>query len=351
MRRWHFVVLPFAVFAVYVSLMFLFSALISDSVIVMLLTHLCMSIIYVIHSRLSVPLFQRRVTGAVRAVMILGTVLFWFMTSVTATFIVSVLDTSGTVSGTVAFPALFVLLTLVVAPVSEEFLFRSVIFKNLKQEFSPVLAYLVSALVFAITHVTVQQVYVGFFCGLLFACVYDYTGRIRYSILVHVLYNCLTLGLSDIIRLPVAVFSPAFVLPCNVILIVALFGLIGYVAALNQKAEAPEDETASPELKNKKVSKAGENKIQNGLDSLKSALSSVFSPRVGVLCRQYEPDILLLLTTEQGSCVFSGPVSDLKGNEYADVRSRRIVLNTGKAYLSYKSPTEPVLHICYLVKS
>lgn len=350
MRRWHFIVLPFSVFAVYVSLMFLFSALISDSVIVMLLTHLCMGVVYVIHSRLSEPMPQRRVTTAVRTVMIVGTILFWFMTSVTATFIVSVSDSSGTASETVAFPALFVLLTLVAAPVSEEFLFRGVIFKNLKQGFSPVPAYLVSAIAFAVTHVTIQQVYVGFFCGLLFACVYDYTGRIRYSILVHVLYNCLTLGLSDLIRLPVAVFSLPFVLPCNVILVVVLFGLIGYVTALNQKTGEQNDDEASPSLKDKKVSKKGDSEVQNDVVSLRQRVMSVFSPRVSVLCRQYEPDILLLLTTEQGACVFSGLVSDLKGNEYTDVRSHRIVPNTGKAYLSYKSPTEPVLHICYLVK-
>ena len=91
MRRWHFIVLPFSVFAVYVSLMFLFSALISDSVIVMLLTYLCMGVVYVIHSCLSEPMSQRRGSAAVRTGLIVGKGLFLFMTSGTGAFFVFVL--------------------------------------------------------------------------------------------------------------------------------------------------------------------------------------------------------------------------------------------------------------------
>lgn len=341
MRRWHHAVVPFATFTIYVSLMFLFGALIADQVVVMLLTHAVMILICIGHNRLTVPLLHRDLKWPAVVGIVFGVCLFWLMTSITATMIVNMSE--PTVSMPYAYPALFGLLSLIVAPVSEELIFRSVIFKHLRQGFPAIAAYLISASVFAIIHTTVQQAYIGFFCGILFACVYDYTGKILSSILVHMGYNALTLGLSGIIHLPASVFSMSFVLPCNVILVIALFGLVGYVTVV--------DSGKDEHIQTGKIYLKEKDGVQGKIEAWKSSLLTRFTPRVSSLCRQYEPDILLLLTTQHGACVFSGPVSKLRGNEYADVRSRRIVANSGKVYVTENKRQETVFYICYLIQN
>lgn len=87
---------------------------------------------------------------------------------------------------------LYVILTLFVAPVAEEMLFRGIWFRELSK-WSVSLAYIVSISLFAVLHGTLVHLPVTFLCGFVFCLVYDYSGKLRYSILLHSLFNFLSL--------------------------------------------------------------------------------------------------------------------------------------------------------------
>ena len=94
-------------------------------------------------------------------------------------------------------------LVLVLAPVSEELLYRGIFFTSW-YKIHPIFGFVGSALVFAIVHGTLAHTVSAFLFGLFLALIYSLTGSILISISSHILYNTLVLFLSD------AVFSKFF---------------------------------------------------------------------------------------------------------------------------------------------
>jgi len=119
-----------------------------------------------------------------------------------------------------------IILALVVAPLMEEVLFRGVLFNAMKRYSLP-LAYVGSSLVFALLHGTVLHLYVAFVMGLAFALIYQYTGKLRYSVLAHVFANLLTLVFSAMV-LPAVVTSFWFVIVSDLALTVILVYWYGF---------------------------------------------------------------------------------------------------------------------------
>ena len=154
--------------------------------------------------------------GTIQLKMVGDMVLFWFVTSVTATAI----RAAGGVE-TEAPTLLDLLMLLIVSPLLEEALFRGVVFRWLRRHTGRVIAYGVSAAAFAFLHGTPEQVYTGAACGLLFALLYDYAGKLYVPILAHAGYNVLTLALYGM-AVPTVLFHPAALVLCNAGLI-ALF--------------------------------------------------------------------------------------------------------------------------------
>lgn len=96
-------------------------------------------------------------------------------------------DYSNVISGSIL-P--YIVLTCFIAPISEEMLYRGVVFSFLFKR-SIWGAYAVSALLFALSHGTFTHLPVAIACGLLFCYVYSVTGNIVYNILLHVASNVL----------------------------------------------------------------------------------------------------------------------------------------------------------------
>lgn len=75
------------------------------------------------------------------------------------------------------------------APVSEELIFRAGIYRFLKHRLSPLLALIISALLFSALHFNVNSFLPLFTLGLLFGRAYERTGNILVPILFHALFN------------------------------------------------------------------------------------------------------------------------------------------------------------------
>ncbi|MDD2762501.1 MAG: CPBP family intramembrane metalloprotease [Opitutaceae bacterium] len=92
-----------------------------------------------------------------------------------------------------ALVGVMVVLALVVAPVSEELVFRAGIFRFLRSRIPRWVAYGVSAGVFALLHANWVSFLPLCILGVIFAMAYERTGRIAVPMLAHALFNLNTL--------------------------------------------------------------------------------------------------------------------------------------------------------------
>lgn len=90
-------------------------------------------------------------------------------------------------------PALLVLLlVLVLAPMGEEMLVRGIGYTRLRTHLPPAGAAIITAGLFSLMHLNLVQIVLTFPLGLLLAAVYERTGRIAPSILLHIAFNALS---------------------------------------------------------------------------------------------------------------------------------------------------------------
>lgn len=82
----------------------------------------------------------------------------------------------------------FYIYTIIGAPILEEFSFRKVLCGGLSK-FGKAPAVIVSALLFGLMHRNSGQFSLAFFVGLVFGCVYLYSGKIIYTIIFHGIIN------------------------------------------------------------------------------------------------------------------------------------------------------------------
>lgn len=100
------------------------------------------------------------------------------------------------------------LLILGILPaVSEELLFRGVIFQGLKEKFSPTVSILLNGLIFALVHQNIQQFIYPFALGCVLALVMQRTNNLLYPILIHTFNNFSTIILSYLININVISLS------------------------------------------------------------------------------------------------------------------------------------------------
>ncbi len=109
------------------------------------------------------------------------------------------------------------LLSLVLAPVCEEFMMRSVMFNNWC-DVNPYLAFFGSSFIFALMHGTIPHMGSSFLAGLFFALVYAQSGRIWTAVGFHFGYNLLSLWLTGL-NLPGFMFHPAVFLTADILLV------------------------------------------------------------------------------------------------------------------------------------
>ncbi len=95
-----------------------------------------------------------------------------------------------------------IFLAVVIAPMTEEFIFRAGVFRYLRTRIPRWLALMIPALLFAILHGNLMAFVPLFALGVFFALAYEYTGRIAVPMIAHSLFNLHTIilvmaGISD----------------------------------------------------------------------------------------------------------------------------------------------------------
>lgn len=86
-----------------------------------------------------------------------------------------------------------VLLTILIAPIVEEIFFRGMVLRGLLNRYSDRIAIILSALVFALVHMSLVQLLPGFFIGLMLGYVYVRTRRsLSTVILIHLFNNLIS---------------------------------------------------------------------------------------------------------------------------------------------------------------
>lgn len=113
--------------------------------------------------------------------------------------------------------AMFVL-SCAFAPVTEEIMFRGIVYRYFRSV-HPAVAYLVSSFLFAAMHGTKSHLFIAFFGGLIIARAYELTGSLKWSAAAHAFYNIMasTAGFLIASSLPVV---KGVVYPLNLVMIV-----------------------------------------------------------------------------------------------------------------------------------
>lgn len=161
----------------------------------------------------------------VRPVLWLGLVVVWLFGQITASWVFTVTGDSLYETYTNALHNdadvwVSLLLTIVVAPVFEEILFRGVVFP-LWSRLNPWFGLIGSSLVFALMHGTLVHLPATFMTGLLLASAYAMTGKLRTSIMLHVGYN-LAASVLGSATVPAFFFLPAVFVVIDVCIVVWL---------------------------------------------------------------------------------------------------------------------------------
>ena len=99
----------------------------------------------------------------------------------------------GEITSSGSFISVFVA-TSIIAPVIEELFFRGLIYGRLRQAMKPIVAILISSLLFGIFHGNIVQGIYAFLIGFVLALVYEKTGALWLSMLGHALIN--TIGVA-----------------------------------------------------------------------------------------------------------------------------------------------------------
>lgn len=87
---------------------------------------------------------------------------------------------------------LMLLVALVLAPMGEEMLMRGVAYSQLRRHMPPLAAALATSAAFSLLHLNLVQIVVTLPLGLLLAAVYEQTGRLGPVVLIHVVFNLLS---------------------------------------------------------------------------------------------------------------------------------------------------------------
>lgn len=209
--------------ALYLAIGLTISIFISDSVFLTTITDIIISIVGLTYYRKKICPNNQSVKSDKNTWLYLIEITFglWIITQITITWYYNtfgdrLLDVhNSTISIS---PTIYLFLTLVFAPIAEEVLIRGIVYPTLKNICKPWIATLISSFIFSFLHGTVVHLFTGIYCGIYFVFVYEYTGKLRYAILAHMIYNSMSLLLSGI-NIPKWCFTTGFVLVSNIILI------------------------------------------------------------------------------------------------------------------------------------
>lgn len=125
---------------------------------------------------------------------------------------------------------LYLVLSVTLAPIAEELLFRGLWYKLLRERFSVMFCFIVSSLGFGLLHGTTEHLPMTLALSLFICFVFEITGSIRSCIVIHMLANLV--GIAYIIQIPV---SYAFCIVGFLIYCAIMFVLLAAVPVLRNK--------------------------------------------------------------------------------------------------------------------
>lgn len=96
-----------------------------------------------------------------------------------------------------ASPIILIISVAIVAPIYEEIIFRGILLKGMAKKVNPIIALVVSSLLFAVVHLNVPQFINAFILGLVIGFIYLTTQSIYLSIFAHFINNLLALTVSS----------------------------------------------------------------------------------------------------------------------------------------------------------
>ena len=169
---------------------------------------------------------------------LIGNLLALGMTAITGHTVNDVL--TNTLTG-LSTPMVFIL-SVVMAPIFEEIMFRYAVIGYCKR-FGEWNAIIVSALIFGLIHTNVFQFFYAFALGIVFGYVFIYTGRLIYSIIMHVTFNFFGAFVPILIDpelSPSSMGSMVYSVIQYVVAIIGLIMLILYVQKGNLLENSPE---------------------------------------------------------------------------------------------------------------
>lgn len=94
----------------------------------------------------------------------------------------------------------------IVAPLFEEFLFRKFLLDRIRA-YGEGIAVLVGALLFGLVHCNVYQFFYAFFIGALLGLVYVYSGKVVYTVILHMAFNIVRGVIPSLIASSIETFS------------------------------------------------------------------------------------------------------------------------------------------------
>lgn len=143
---------------------------------------------------------------------------------------------------------IYLMLSITLAPITEELLFRGIWYKFLRQRFSMIFCFFVSSIGFGLIHGTTEHLPITFALSMFICFVYEITGNMLYCILIHMLANLISI--TYIVRIPVS-YTVCLVL--FLIYVAFMFILFAAVDVLREKMRFhPEQPTLTDRLEEKK---------------------------------------------------------------------------------------------------
>lgn len=133
-------------------------------------------------------------------------------------------------------------LSLLIAPIFEELVFRKYALTLLTKSFSPASSILISALVFGAYHLTLRQFLFGTMLGILFGLVYYRTGRIALTMLFHFVFNAFGLVVEGFSMTFFEFLGPyAFLVSIPLFFFLGLYALITMIKKLYNRPDVQKE--------------------------------------------------------------------------------------------------------------
>lgn len=227
MKYLKYIGIPFLFLVVYFAIAFIVSFFISDTVFMTVVTDMFISVIGLCYYKRVQSNQHIVLSNTELSWFLILFVLVWLSGNFISTWYYScygdsLLDNRSYVVNSSIF--LYVVLTLIVAPVCEEILMRGILFQHLKQIMPIGIAAIISSSVFSVLHGTIVHIIVGMLFGLYVTLLYQVSGSLKYAMIAHCIYNLVTLFASSIV-FPAFCFTPIFSIGLGVITVFVMIAL------------------------------------------------------------------------------------------------------------------------------